>query len=409
MIQFLFFEVIIFLLFIAFKLYKNIYNPVSICVITWGVLLFIYNFIAIGKGNCRFLSIKFYFYIILFLFVFSFSNFFINGFYRNTFPTKLKIPQSAIKEKRVSKLGCFCFFANLLLIFSLIHMCGTVNPIELIAKMRFITQYEEGSIPKYVTLLMYIFQMTPAFFCYVSMENKKVSKILYVALFLELLFITLLYVSKGRIIKYMVMFLLLLLFKKKLNLKTLLFVILASIGFVYFLTFNRDKYFVNTFTMSDYIFVYFLSPMASFDMLINGEIPYLNTFFGGRTLSFFYRVSAKIAGTAVPDYGKMFIDVPSPRGSVPTNVYTALGNQYMDFGVLGIVFFAVFAGITFAILYRIFITSKSKTIKIFYVLSIYTIIFQFFGEIFFAYLSMTLQDLFCSLLVAKRIRIYKHD
>lgn len=405
----LFFEIVLFLLFVAHKLYKNIYNPATVCLLTWGGLLLAYNLIIFDKPNCRILSDKFYFYILIFLISFSFSNYFINGFYTNTVSPRIKIPVTIKKDKRIEYIGYICFIANVFLILALFKMCGTVNPIKLIARMRYITQYEENTIPIYVTLLMYLFQMTSAFFCYVSLENRKVSKILWFSLFLELVFITLLYVSKGRIIKYMVMFLLLLLVKNKLNVRKMILILAATIGFVYFLTFNRDKYFVNTFTVTDYIFVYFLSPFTAFDMLINGEIPYLNIAFGGRTLGFFYRVGAKIFGNSVPSYGHMFIDVQAPSGMLPTNVYTALGNQYMDFGVFGIIVFGIFAGCTFAILYKFFIDSDNKAMKIFYLLAIYTIVFQFFGEIFFAYLSMTLQDLFCSFLVAKRIRIYKHD
>lgn len=409
MVPFLFFELILILLFIAYKLYRNIYNPTTICLLTWGGLLLVYNLLTYNNSNCRILSDKFYLYVILFLSFFSFSNFLINGFYRNTVPGKIVIPKKQYNDKRTNRIGYFCLFVNFILIIALIKMCGTANPIKLIARMRFITQYEENTIPAYVKLLMYFFQMTAAFFCFISLENKKISKMLWIVLFFQLLFVTLLYVSKGRIIKYMVMFLLLLLLKNKLNATNMILILAAAIGFVYFLTFNRDKYFVNTFTASDYIFVYFLSPFTAFDMLICGEVPYLNTSFGGRTLSFFYRLSAKILGSSVPNYGKMFIDVPAPSGLLPTNVYTALGNQYMDFGVLGIVLFAIIAGCSFAIMYRYFIATNNKSMKIFYLLAIYTIVFQFFGEIFFAYLSMTLQDLFCSFVVAKRIRIYKHD
>lgn len=406
---FVFFEIVILLLFITFKLYKNIYNPTTVCLLTWGGLIFMYNLVIYNKSNCRILSDKFYFYIILFLTFFSLINYCINGFYKNTIPSKISIPRYAINDKRTKRIGYLCLFINLLLILSLIKLCGTANPVKLIARMRFITQYEENTIPIYVKLLMYFFQMTPAYFCYISLEKKRISKILWISLFVELLFVTLLYVSKGRIIKYMVMFLLLLLFQNRLNLKNMLIILAGTGAFVYFLTFNRDKYFVNTFTVSDYIFVYFLSPFTAFDMLINGEVPYFNTYFGGRTLSFFYRVGAKLFGNPIPSYGKMFIDVPSPTGLLPTNVYTALGNQFMDFGVLGIIFFGLFSGFVFAILYRYFITANNKTMKIFYLLVIYTIVFQFFGEIFFAFLSMTLQDLFCAFLVAKKIRIYKHD
>lgn len=405
----LFFEIFILLLFVTWKLYRNIYNPTTVCLLTWGGLIFMYNLVTYNKSNCRILSDRFYLYIILFLTFFSFSNFCINGFYKNTIPPKLIIPKYSITDKRIKRICYLCLLINLILILSLIKMCGTANPVKLIAKMRFITQYEENTIPIYVKLLMYLFQMTAALFCYISLEKIRIPKVLWISLFVELLFVTLLYVSKGRIIKYMVMFLLLLLFQNRLNLKNMLIILAGTGAFVYFLTFNRDKYFVNTFTASDYIFVYFLSPFTAFDMLINGEVPFLNTNFGGRTLSFFYRVGARLFGTPVPSYGKMFIDVPSPTGLLPTNVYTALGNQFMDFGILGIILFGVFAGIVFAILYRYFIKANSKTMKIFYLLVIYTIVFQFFGEIFFAYLSMTLQDLFCAFLVAKKIRIYKHD
>ena len=405
----LFFEIFILLLFVTWKLYRNIYNPTTVCLLTWGGLIFMYNLVTYNKSNCRILSDRFYLYIILFLTFFSFSNFCINGFYKNTIPPKLIIPKYSITDKRIKRICYLCLLINLILILSLIKMCGTANPVKLIAKMRFITQYEENTIPIYVKLLMYLFQMTAALFCYISLEKIRIPKVLWISLFVELLFVTLLYVSKGRIIKYMVMFLLLLLFQNRLNLKNMLIILAGTGAFVYFLTFNRDKYFVNTFTASDYIFVYFLSPFTAFDMLITGEVPFLHSNFGGVPISLFSRVGARLFGTPVPSYGKMFIDVPSPTGLLPTNVYTALGNQFMDFGILGIILFGVFAGIVFAILYRYFIKANSKTMKIFYLLVIYTIVFQFFGEIFFAYLSMTLQDLFCAFLVAKKIRIYKHD
>ena len=405
MMTFVFFEAVILLLFITFKLYRNIYNPVAICLLTWGGLLFIYNLIP----GCKKLSDKFYFIILLFILLFSFSNFFINGFYKNTIPAKVKIPSIALYDKRCNRIGYLCLFFNLLLIISLIKMCGTANPIQLIARMRYITQYEENTIPIYVKLLMYFFQLTPAYFCYISLKNRKISKILWLILFLELLFVTLLYVSKGRIIKYMIMFLLILLLKNKLNLRNMIFILAATIGFVYFLTFNRDKYFVNTFTATDYIFVYFLSPFTAFDMLINGEVPFINNPFGGRTLGFFYRLGAKLFGISLPNYGKGFVDVQAPSGILPTNVYTALGNQYMDFGILGVIFFGILAGCTFALLYHYFMKTDNEIIRIFYLLTIYTIVFHFFGELFFAYLSMTLQDLFAAFIVVKRIRIYKHD
>ena len=167
----LFFEIFILLLFVTWKLYRNIYNPTTVCLLTWGGLIFMYNLVTYNKSNCRILSDRFYLYIILFLTFFSFSNFCINGFYKNTIPPKLIIPKYSITDKRIKRICYLCLLINLILILSLIKMCGTANPVKLIAKMRFITQYEENTIPIYVKLLMYLFQMTAALFCYISLEK----------------------------------------------------------------------------------------------------------------------------------------------------------------------------------------------------------------------------------------------
>lgn len=387
------------------KMYRNIYNPVTVLLGVWGILITLYNYIYYTRPGCQRLSDKMYFYVCIYLFCFSFSNFFINGFYRNTIPKKIQTKGFLSADFRTNVLVNFCLVANVLLLLGFIKMCGTVNPIELIGRMRYITQYEENTIPSYVKLLMYCFSITPVVFCYIMIENKRINKFKLFFLFLELGIITLLYVSKGRIIKYMIMFLFLLLLRNKLNLRIMIIVLAGTIGLVYFLTFNRDKYFVNTFTVFDYIFVYFLSPFVAFDKLINGEIPYLSTPFGGRTLGFFYRVAAKLVGTPVPDYGKMFLDVDAPSGKVPTNVFTALGGHYMDYGFLGIIFFSILIGITFALIYRLAIFKNSLTAKIFYVLAVYCLVFQFFGELFFQFLSMTIQDIFCAYIVVHKMRL----
>ncbi len=393
------------LLLFSLKLYRNIYNPVSVLLIVWGILISLYNYIYYTRSGCQFLSDKLYVYICIYLLLFSFCNFFINGFYKNRIPKKILVKQSLTIDSRINMFVNFCLVANILLILGFIKMCGTANLIELIGRMRYITQYEENTIPYYVKLLMYCFSITPVVFCYIFIEHKKVNKIKLATLFLELGIVTLLYVSKGRIIKYMIMFLFLLLLRNKLNFRIIVLVFAGTVGLVCFLTFNRDTYFVNTFTVFDYIFVYFLSPFPAFDKLINGEIPYLNTPFGGRTLSFFYRVSAKLFGTVLPNYGKMFLNVDAPSGKVPTNVFTALGNHYMDYGFLGIIFFSILIGITFALIYRKTVLSDSLTAKIFYVLVIYCLIFQFFGELFFQFLSMTIQDFICVYIVVHRMRL----
>lgn len=89
-----------------------------------------------------------------------------------------------------------------------------------------------------------------------------------------------------------------------------------------------------------YAYQYLGSPILAFDKAINGQITdFKSSFFGEHTLYFFYSLFEKM-GVSVPkstsiNYALMPVSLfESP--SISTNIYTAWGRWYLDFGYAGI-------------------------------------------------------------------------
>lgn len=97
--------------------------------------------------------------------------------------------------------------------------------------------------------------------------------------------------------------------------------------------------------------------------------------------------------------------VPANLGNVPTNVFTSFGNFFMDYGYFGCLIYAVIMAISFGYIYRKFVYSSNHDLQIVYALLIYCLVFQFFGDFFFQFLSMTLQDVLCAAIVVRKIKI----
>ena len=91
--------------------------------------------------------------------------------------------------------------------------------------------------------------------------------------------------------------------------------------------------------------------------------------------------------------------------SVPekTNVYTFLYPFYRDFGYLGILIFGFLYGLLFQFIYKNARSSKGFYL-IFYSYLVSVLLFQFLGETLVTNLSMSLQYLFFSILIFKRIK-----
>ena len=190
------------------------------------------------------------------------------------------------------------------------------------------------------------------------------------------------------------------------NFMLILITLLAIFELIYFMTMSRDSSFMETFSFMDYIFVYLLSSLPAFDMLINGDVNFGLFTGGSQTFSFLYRIASKFGLYAFPETDKMFINIPAKHGYVPTNVYTGLAKSYMDFGNYGCIIYGILLGLFFASLYRMSISSHKCQYILFYLLTIYCLVFIFFGDLFFGFFSMILQDFLCAIIVSKKIKLY---
>lgn len=391
---------------VSYKIHKDIMNPVFICTTVWFILPLLYEILCLTSNNYYRLSEKFYSLVLSFILSFTIISSFIIKSYKRKKQTNIANEDFM---PYIKNLLHFCIVCNLFLILRIFMITRTINIAHAINNFRVVVTENPYLISIDIKLLLYIFNLTPPLFCYIFLYNCKIKKSELIVFIIEFILMSLLYVSKGRLMKYFIMFFLILLLKKKLNFKIIVVSFFAVIGLIYFMTMSRDQSFMKKFTFMDYIFVYLLSPFPAFDMLINGKINFGSFMGGSQTFVFFYRIAAKFGLYTFPPVDKMFVNIPARHGLVPTNVYTGLAKSYMDFGNCGCFICGIIMALFYATIYRLLVTSDKKQYILFYLLTIYCLVFQFFGDLFFGFFSMIIQDFLCTLIVSKKIKIYTRD
>ena len=385
----------------SYRIHKDILHPVFICSTMWFLLPFIYELLCFSNTHYHILSDRFYYMIL---------SFFIPFLILVTLIVKKCKRKKIYRVKsescvHMTNLLYICIFFNLVLILRIAILCESFNIATIVQRFRIVITESPHMITPDIKLLLYIFNLTPPLFCYIFLFNYKIKRTVLFIFCLEFLVITLLYVSKGRMMKYFVMIFSILFLKKKLNLKVIFISILLVFSLIFFMTISRDQKFMENFTFIDYIFVYLLSPLPAFDMLINNKVDFGNLSGGTRLFIFPLRVISRITGIPLPEFDKLFINIPFQDGYVPTNVYTALSGSIMDFGDIGCVLYGILLAIFFGFSYKLFGSSKRIEFILFYLLIVYCLVFQFFGDLFFTFFSMIVQDFICSFLVVNRIKL----
>lgn len=403
MIKIFFFLIISSILLINRKIHKDILHPVFICGSIWFVFTIMYELLCLTSDHYYKLSSRYYSYVLVYFL--SFVLFAVLSIGHFTKKNKLSIFSRDDHLVFSNNIIYICIVCNALLILRICLLSHSFNIAVVINSFRTITTEKPYLITPDIKILLYIFNLTPPLCCYIFISNVKLKKSHLLILLFELLLITILYVSKARIMKYFIMFFVVLYIKKKINLRSFILIISGLIGILFFMTMSRDSSFFDNHTILDYIFVYLLSPIPSFDMLVNESFPYESTPFGGRTLGLFYKLLSIVGGVGMPKYDKMFVAIPAKKGFVPNNVFTCLGNYYMDYGVWGLFLYGVIIGLSFGLLYRSFRYSKKKEFKIAYMMLLFALIFQFFGDFFFQFLILIIQDIICAIIIARGIKV----
>lgn len=180
-------------------------------------------------------------------------------------------------------------------------------------------------------------------------------------------------------------------YKHKIRFWKIIFIVAVLFVAIMFMQYLRDS-------STDFSFIprilgiYIYSPIVAFDYLINSKV-YFSESFGQTTFGFLYTVYQSLFGSiktsGVSSFGWYFVPYP-------TNVFTGMFGFYVDFGLNGIFFSALFFGWFYGWLLNC--SRKSFNFLLLYCLLLSNLFMLFFGEIFFASFSLTLQYLFWILL-----------
>lgn len=412
----LYYFILLTLVMYTVKEYKDILHPIFISGIIWIFLPTLYEIFCLFNSSMVQLSSKFYLCVLCyFIPLFVLCNLSNNRIRQKKVLYDLVSENEDIQYTVSQNIKLINFFVkleiilNFLLIYKLFSFTGTFNYKEAIIIFRWYQVYHPEAFTGAIKYLRYAFSFTAPTLCYIYLYHSKHKKIETVTLILQTAIILPIYASKGFIMKYFLIVVVLLYLNKKLNIRSLLVLILLGLGGIYALSMIRDSSFLSELTYLDYIFTYLLSPLPAFDKLINGEIYLSDMPFGSRSWAFLYRVSNRLFHTPLPPKDSAvinYVKLVAPSGSIiETNVYTGMGKHYMDFGIAGIIFYGALFGLVLGFIYRGFASDKLNFLQIAYILILYCVFFQFFGDEFFGFLSMPLQDLLCAFFICNKFRI----
>lgn len=434
---------------------KKLYAPAVIASAIWFIFPFLYELISRSKIGYTYLSDTFYLFVLtLFFLPYVFSsilsslyvdkkndsvaesqnslflpqnesftsrkicrilcNVSINGAKIGTFRNLIInsvdgfINEYYIDNKKVNYINILANFAiliNFLLLYRIVRWIGTTNIGRIIYQFRITTLYSPELFPTDINLLRYFFSLTPPLLIFIFLYSVPVKKYKIALLISETAIIVVIYAAKAMLIKALVIVFAILLVKKKLTIRNVLALLLLFIIAIIYVTSNRDGAYVNRNDFTDYIFLYLLSSLPALDKLLCGTVTYVNEAFGAQTLSFFYRFSGKIFGTPIPVFNDVETTVATPNGAITTNVFTSLGVYYLDYKLIGLLIYGIISGIVFGWVYKKGFIKHNKMFVVFYILECYALVTQFFGDVFFTYLSMPIQDLIWTIIVALPIAV----
>jgi oligosaccharide repeat unit polymerase len=265
-------------------------------------------------------------------------------------------------------------------------------------EMRIIT-IEEDVLPIDVKICTYFVPLSVIlFFSVYNYYKNIIPGVFLLLLFLGIIGVAALMATKGSIIQLLCCIIYFLYKSKKLNLKRVIIIVGIALLCLNIIQYGRstDK---NVYNIDELFFVYFLSPLPAFDLIVNNAVSYSNNFFGIHSFGFVYRVLQRVGVIGEIKTQSLWVKVP-----YLTNVYTLLGPYYMDFKVLGTFLCGTIYGIIWGFCYSL-TRRDSHFFTIMYGLYIYCLVFQFFGDWLFGFFSITLQCIFYNYIVNIKTRI----
>lgn len=359
---------------IFYLLSKDIFHPSVIVSGLWGTLLLLYCYLNHPLWD---LSERFCLAISLWVFPFTCIAYL---FSKIPLKSCMLSKGCVIDTKFYNRLYPYVLICNLLFIIFIIYYAGGMN----FQAIRLLLVEKE--LPPIISLLYYINTFLSVYVLYglLNIEHFKKRKIYIILAFLLL---TAIFKSnKTGFLALFVSCLYILKVKGKFSVKYLFFSILLLVTLLVVVSLNRADYdFESDEGLLNFLYIYLLSPLTAFDVLLNGEVELTHGAWGSGVLAFFYKVlNIFSADLKLSELGT-YVWVP-----LPTNVFTTMCGCYLDGGYFGIFLVASILGGIYGCLYAF--QKRGNTVYIlYYALMVSSLFFQSFGDYFFYTFSVTLQ------------------
>ncbi|AEF83481.1 O-antigen polymerase [Leadbettera azotonutricia] len=397
------FSLILFLiLYFTYKISHNLFHPAFITAFVWFLSVASYYFYIKRTNIWISLSDKFYIIVLLYIITFTITSISISQ--KSWKLSRIYLSKFEINKKN-KFLVTICTLILILLIFEFIKLANASNPLNIIYNVRKIAVSEDEGFSFSIKICMYAMPLAAIFiFAFYNYRKNGIDKLFYVILFFLLLMSSLFMSTKGSILQFICCIMFLLYIDHKLNAKKIFFIIMIGVFLILLLQYVRSSN-SNKFNISELIYIYFLSPLPAFDELINNKLQLKMNMIGGNSFAFLYRLFYKFnlikSMPVILWRSHNWTSVP-----YPTNVYTSLASFYIDFGIIGIFINGFVSASIFSFIYNFALKNKSRFFCIFYGLYVYNLIFQFFGEWFFGFFSITIQTFLFLCLVNIKFKIH---
>ena len=375
----------IFIALVSFLLTKDFFHPSVIVSGMWSFLLFLYKFCNHPLWD---LSNTFFMVLSLWVVPFVLMSLFISKLaWRSTFSYNKIRPFAPYRYRKYYPFAIIysLLFAPAFFIYAKGFTIAATKAI-LIGK----------EPPPLINLLLYLNPLLTVFVYYGILNYKKIGKWKVIFLLTLLLFMT---AFKGNKTSYLSLFIgtsFLLKSKKMLKIKYVIGSFIVLTGFLIWVSVGRADYdWEQDSSILNFLYIYFLSPLPSVDMILQHEWFLEAGAPMSATFSFFYKIlntfglDFKIAQTSE------WVYVP-----LPNNVFTTLRPFYVDGGYLWIAIMACVLGGIWGVIY-VFQKRGSIVATLFYAAMVSSLCYQSFDDYFFRDLSVVIQYYFYSILVVR--------
>lgn len=385
-------ELTIIVLFIAFfvsyAISRSIFHPSFIVSGLWLILLLLY---AVCNHPLWALSDKFFKAILLWVIPFSILSLSIGQI-------KFRLNNS-LGENAYVNIGLYKRLYPLVIAYSVIFILSIIyyaGGVSFLSIRQFMVNEH---FPMILKLLFYLNTFVIIYAIYGLLHIEYFSKKKVVLLFVLLILMSIIKSNKTSFLSLFVAILYVLYQKGKLKLSYILWLVIALVGLLVLVTINRSDYdFAASNALSNFMYIYLLSPLTAFDIFLNGEVVLNQGTYGSGTFTFVYKIINALGGDLELAERGQWVNVP-----LPTNVFTVMIGYYLNNGYFGIFSGSIVLGTIWGVLYRL--QKKGYMIYIiFYASMISSLFFQSFGDYFFYSFSMTLQYYIFSILVSRGVR-----